>query len=208
MRGTKRETRRLAGGPLDRCAPGDLLWVRERLDYDHGAGVWRYAADGAEAYFESGSSLQAPAPDRWASGSCPSLFMPRALSRLTLIVEAIGRHDLQDLSAVSARAEGVRGVQLRDRAAGGMQTVYTAAALGQDDRGRSWLDAADTAPDPVAAFAALWDGLHRPGRRWADNPVVTAIRFRVVRGPVARAEAELAGDVVAMPDDSWSGGDG
>jgi hypothetical protein len=103
--GTKTQTRRLVSPqPDDRGtwtgrrpfgAPGDRLWIREMWRHDHATGRIVYAADLDDA--------QRTARRPWR----PSLFMPRAASRIMLEVQSIHMERLQSISEADARAEGV-----------------------------------------------------------------------------------------------------
>jgi hypothetical protein len=48
--------------------------------------------------------------------------------------------------------------------------------------------------DPRRAFQAYWDMLHAPGDRWADDPEVVTIGFRVERGVTAIPPRNGEGD--------------
>lgn len=87
-------------------SPGDRLWVRETwkvrgLLWNHcAADVAKYASAKAIIY-------RADEPDRlphvrWR----PSIFMPRALSRLTLEITEVRVERLQDISEADKAAEG------------------------------------------------------------------------------------------------------
>jgi len=74
-------------------APGDLLWVRE---------TW-CAVDGCTAY-RADDWIDAPSDDeKWH----PSIFMPRAISRITLAITSVRVERVQDISEASAMDEGV-----------------------------------------------------------------------------------------------------
>jgi hypothetical protein len=90
----------------------------------------------------------------------PSIFMPRAASRITLEVEHVRLQPVQDISARDLDAEGVSCPE-HDFAAG----FCVGPCFSK-----------------LKAFAALWDSIHSrsQGRQWADNPLVWAISFRVV----------------------------
>ena len=99
-------------------------------------------------------------------------FMPRALSRTTLLVTDVRVQRLQDCSEADAIAEGVERID--------------------DPRGTAWKSYetyADGTPHPHAvvpnrsaltSYAELWSSLHTTeGERWADNPWVVAVSFEV-----------------------------
>lgn len=161
--GFKDTTRRLATSPLARAERGDLIWVQEAIEIDQRATApgmlrIRYAADGPFDWRE------VPWPRRLArpsGGTRIPRFMPRELSRITLMVRRVEFQRLQDMSEGSARAEGV--TQETERS-----------------QGRFWWVPGNTDLHETAlgAFAELWDTLHADeGTRWAENPEVVAITF-------------------------------
>jgi hypothetical protein len=104
LSGAKTQTRRVHQPPwaapdsleeaLLQCRhgqPGDLLWVRETFAADRTS--WYYRADG-----------EIPGLT-WT----PSIFMPRAASRLTLRLTEVRVERVQDISQADAVAEGTQG---------------------------------------------------------------------------------------------------
>jgi hypothetical protein len=92
--------------------PGDRLWVREtfitgyELDDDEvrvgDERVW-YRADGEiDSWLDENGYMSDP---KWR----PSIFMPRALSRITLEITAVRVERLQDISEMECIAEGCDG---------------------------------------------------------------------------------------------------
>jgi hypothetical protein len=117
------------GKPCPYGVPGDRIWVREawRVGKPHdatrprdmlpplvgrGQGVTvLYEAGGARSVGPAGREEpvypdDAPMPE-WAGKLRPSMFMPRAFSRITLEVTNVRVERLQDISEDDARAEGV-----------------------------------------------------------------------------------------------------
>lgn len=89
---------------------GDVLWVRETLreaqgDTDKG---WIYAADGKPVMV---AEEDATAMITWAHHKqqdyCPSIFMPRWASRITLEVMEVRCDRLHDITEADALAEGM-----------------------------------------------------------------------------------------------------
>lgn len=160
--GRKTQTRRLATSPLARAQIGERLWVRECHAYvgttDPGYLIYRATYDDccARHGFDA-------VPDQSAVLWRPSLFMRRAASRLTLIVDNVRRQRLQSISAADAMAEGI---ERRPDALGGW---------------RDYQNRYDCALTARESFASLWDSLHdKPGERWQDNPELVALSFIVV----------------------------
>jgi hypothetical protein len=160
--------------------PGDQLWVREAFkqiasgEVKNGYGEVRYGvgyrADGATVWNSFATKIwdltgQPPSgPMQFADVPWkPGIHMPRRLSRLTLLVEAVRVERLQDISEEDAKAEGI--------------------ALFDD--GWHW----ERNPDPPwarligrtpqLAFAGLWDEVHGDGA-WSANSWVSVVVFRPV----------------------------
>ena len=114
-------------------APGDQLWVRE---------TW--AEDGIGYTYRATNETW---PHHWA----PSIFMPRAASRIQLEIVDVRVERVQDITTADACAEGVPGC--RDD----LSNVHA-----------------------VEFFKALWDQINgaRPGYSWANNPWVWCLTFK------------------------------
>lgn len=155
LAGRKTQTRRVMKGDaalLDailpdyaaRCRygqPGDRLWVRETLR--------RWGSQWVA--YDAGNT---PTTDpnvlwRWRGDRCPSIHMPRALSRITLEITAVRVERLQDISEADAESEGV-----------------------------DYIPAAPARTSHRAAFAGLWDGINGKTYPWASNPWVWVVEFK------------------------------
>lgn len=138
-------------------APGDRLWVREKLIRPNGS-LWLYDADNQPVMVAKADET---AMLVWAHHKeqdyCTSMFMPRWASRLTLEITAIRVERLQEISGDDVLAEGV------DLVWGNRQTLGT-------DEGRA----------RALLYGQLWDEINgkRPGCAWADNPWVWCVTFR------------------------------
>ena len=178
--GRKTMTRRLAWlppregriterpSPWQMVEPGDRLYVRESLcatwkSYFHDEPAKKptlmafYKADGAEVFNAMDEIHQ---PWRWERNSLPSIHMPRALSRLTLVVTGTKIEPLQRISEVDAKAEGCE--------------LFVP--------GHGWI------LNARAGFEDTWTTLH--GREsWDANPLVVAITSKVVRQNIDRIAA-------------------
>jgi hypothetical protein len=175
LAGRKTQTRRIIKPGQDSCGdiilpedprlpcpygkPGDQLWVRETFRifdsskecscYDdcqcsrhHGKPVYR--ADGD------------PGGNKWK----PSIFMPRAASRITLEITGIRVERLQEISRADAFCEGV-------------STFFAGEALAYGIEPKTRDDGEST---PQRAYAAFWQSINGPAS-WAANPFVWVIEF-------------------------------
>lgn len=144
IRGHKTQTRRIINlnaynvHPAD-CAygqRGDRLWVRETFAFaSHNYAVPVYRADFNE---------REGTPYRWK----PSIYMPRAVSRITLEIIKIGVERLQSISENDARAEGTPDFRTPEN------------DLAMKD-----------------CFRSLWESINGKGS-WRKNPWVWVVRFK------------------------------
>jgi hypothetical protein len=167
---------------------GDRLWVKEtfvafgrwetRFNAKKARDEWHFI----DMTIESGFAyrFQGADPDaRRLTGALltwhtrPSIFMPRAASRITLEVTGVRVERLQRISANDARAEGIE-----------FCDAYIAG-----DRCRAWRaydtdngwfpEGADSAP--IFSFHSLWDSLNAArGYGWDANPWGWVIEFKRV----------------------------
>lgn len=139
------------------CAPGDLLWVKEQtIKVEDGGWI-------GPVYTESDVGRQAL---EWGYGEPddpdhipphaikrrPSLFMTRAMSRITLKVTGVRVERLQGISIADAMAEGV---------------VETNANLRGLEPCMEWR----------YAYEDLWRQINGPDS-WDANPFVWVVEFR------------------------------
>jgi hypothetical protein len=158
--GSKTQTRRVvsekinirAGMPepewqsLLACCPhgqvGDQLWVRETFcdatDGLHGRVLYRATGDTA---------------CKWK----PSIFMPRAASRITLEITSVRVERLQDISETDALEEGI--------------------VSAGDGNGFQLADTTHYSNDQRESYASLWESLNGEGS-WDLNPWVWVIEFK------------------------------
>jgi hypothetical protein len=120
-------------------APGDHLFVREMHTIVNGGCFYRADGPWPPAY---------GAEPKWK----PSIFMPRRLSRITLVVESVRVERVQAISEDDAKAEGVE--------------TLTAFEC----------DVADGS-DARARFGGLWRKING-AESWDANPFVWVIGFR------------------------------
>ncbi len=174
LAGTKTQTRRIVSPQPDRAVdgipwtaapgarsygvPSDRLWVRETFALedcgeDGERVIWR--ADRAARWDVDVTAppFYLPSAFEPLGGWRPSIFMPRAASRIDLEIEAVRIERLQDITENDARAEGV--------------TVCTHVDLHAHTFARS--------------FACLWDTINGKRAPWASTPWVWVITFKRVR---------------------------
>ena len=141
---------------------GDHLWVREtwaRLTGNGHRFVYRADGEDPRTGWDDVPSERRP-PMVWTS----PIFLPRAVSRLTLEVVDIRVERLHRIAEEDAIAEGI------ERSEAG--TFYV-----RDDDG----ELAEFA-SARTAFEFGWDGLHAKRGGWAANPWVWRIAFKRVGG--------------------------
>lgn len=181
--------------PWHRVKAGDRIWVRETwrvskrwdatkpvdLDWHRGL-TTAFAAGGSRAKCTRTSGVfgyenddlypdpASPLPP-WFGKLRPAIHLPRALSRLTLIVTGTKIERLQDISEDDAIAEGV------DR----------------HNHSTKWPDGDPGYIHDVARrnFCQLWRTINGP-ESWARNPWVVAVAFRVVKANIDAPEALAA----------------
>lgn len=149
---------------LHRCPYGDRLWVRETcyVCIDNNDSV-HYAADGP-----------APTTGCRTYRKRPSIFMPRADSRITVDITNIRVEHLQDITDADARAEGLMALS-KDGALTKYGIPDRDGLPGNDNDGWHWKD---WETSPVAAFRKLWDGINsKRGFSWDFNPWVWVVEF-------------------------------
>jgi hypothetical protein len=123
---------------------GDELWVRETFcdatDGLHGRVLYRATGDTA---------------CKWK----PSIFMPRAASRITLEITNVRVERLHDIRAANALAEGI---------------------IQAGDGGYHLADTTHYSDHPIVSYASLWESINGAGS-WGLNPWVWVIEFKKVK---------------------------
>lgn len=134
--------------------PGDRAWVRETFAKDvpgcEFQGGYSYRADHLDP---KGDGPDAPL--KWT----PSIYMPRAASRVDLDVKAVRIESLTAISAEDAIAEGIER---------------------HDDDGVTYCGPFGSGHcDPRVEFARLWNSINgkRPGCEWVSDPWVWVNTF-------------------------------
>lgn len=154
--------------PLPRFQCGDRLWVRE---------AWRIETTAYDCFppreIPAGQPILYGADAEWTLNkstgrSRPSMFMPRWVSRLTLIVSDVRVERLQDISEADAIAEGM--------------TQETADAVMDVDELGVYASTEILCPHARGRilFQSIWENINGPGS-WEANPWVAAYTFEVKR---------------------------
>lgn len=141
-------------------APGDRLYVREAAQQVGEGYLTIYRADYlacVPAHFEGVPTLE-ELKTPWR----PSIHMPRAWSRMWLLVTDVRVQRVAEISASDCYAEGI------ERPAGPFLGSYKCAI----DNARN-------------GFRTLWNSLHaKPGETWEDNPWIVAVSFECRRSNI------------------------
>lgn len=172
---------------IKRCpygAPGDRLWVRETFvlesnrdsdlpsnyppPFRDGRPIeWHNSSAYGEYWLQPHYRATDPVPklhyglDEPGCKWRPSIFMPRALSRITLEITGVRVERVQDITEEDAIAEGVQVTPGHlSRPIGSMEppTPYTHRQ----------------------AYAALWDSINAERAPWSSNPWVWVVEFKRV----------------------------
>lgn len=185
LAGRKTQTRRLATSPLANVEVGDRLWAREswwvatRYSYgttpggsdlpppplaQRGGDPVHYAADGDPPNCVNRHHGPEGLRGGWFAAPDPYAVWHRKPSI----------HMPRWASRLTLVVEALRFERLQEISAA------DAEAEGTERGSMSW----------IGAYHALWDSLHNcEGERWADDPAVVALTFRVERGNIDRIAA-------------------
>jgi hypothetical protein len=133
---------------------GDRLWVREMSLPKASGTIYRADYDSKEA-----ASVGA-----FYGGWKPSIFMPRAASRITLEITAVRVERLQDISEADAKAEGIILAGSR---------FDTPHIHNEEEYQRALQFGA------IEIYKSLWESINSPGS-WAKNPWVWVVEFKKI----------------------------
>lgn len=140
---------------------GDRLWVKETFAYSVGESVPDGGKVEMRAYrSDFGDDATCPV-GKWK----PSIFMHRALSRVTLEITDVRVERLQDISEADAFAEGI------DEEGEAYSKAEHFQLGGSNIRGGT---------PAVFAYADLWESINGEGS-WAANPYVWVLTFRRIQ---------------------------
>lgn len=144
----------------------DRLWVRETFAEVGSIGKpidwfeYQYRADFRDGIWNGDHSM---CFDRWK----PSIFMPRAASRITLEIESIHVERLQDINEADAIAEGVSEVGIGMH----MYKMYT-------DYTKLW-EMGGYCLSAAVSYQSLWESINGI-ESWDVNPWVWVITFKKI----------------------------
>lgn len=166
---------------------GDRLWVRETFaEMCHQADPFCWCESEWERaeyhYIEYKADTGCPYPGGWSKDDDdegrpvwkPSVFMPRAASRILLEVTGVRVERVQDISEGDAKAEGVQKNWIGDDCPPEYDDEYLdyRATSKGDYEGFPCYSARDS-------FMTLWDTINEArGYGWDTNPFVWVIEFR------------------------------
>lgn len=158
LQGRKTQTRRLAARRAQNVEIGDVLWVREKLQwFGSSRGYTTQYAATLTAVPHRG--LVPGTPDgrafwKWKQKAIPAIHCPRWASRITLRVTDVRRQRLHEITEKDAMDEGVEPIVVpSDRP---LATPYR------------------------SGFCKLWRTLHGEAA-WLYNPEVVALTFDMKR---------------------------
>lgn len=161
------------------CYIGDLIYVRETFEVQPPKPFYwvQYKAGGDNPVIQDDEEVDSKTLatiDKWAnhlpSGWCPSIHMPRKLSRLTLKITGVHIEPVQNITDEDAVCEG-------------MPTAEEAQQMAID-AGMSWYQ------KPQIWFKQLWEKLYE---NWEENPYVWVIEFEVIHQNVDKYLIENKG---------------
>jgi len=146
--------------------PGDEIWVRETFRFSTKDDCACYepcsCKVGVPIYRATCGFEREDGDPPWK----PSIFMPRAASRLTLKLTSVRVERLQDISEEDAIAEGIKSEWCNDQGETPGRTLYfsyaTAPGVGHSTA--------------KAAFRELWESINGSGS-WNFNPWVWVLAF-------------------------------
>lgn len=132
--------------------PGDRLWVKET-----------FAKTGAGILYKADKNMGFTA-EKWT----PSIFMPRAASRILLEIVSVNVERLQDISDENAVNEGIENI-----------TPTLDDATWKNYNTNKWEHVVRHFTDPKLSFQSLWQSIH--GQKSLEaNPWVWVIEFKVI----------------------------
>lgn len=153
----RKDSERLYSPPCPYGYPGDRLWVKETHLRNGDDVMYR---DDPDYELCEPAKGEKPGGINWRKVS--SLFMPRALSRITLEITDVKVQRVEEISEQDALAEGIVSEQCSDG------RVYK--SRGADD----WH------PTGREAFLALFYDINKRAKR-GENPWVWALTFKVIK---------------------------
>jgi hypothetical protein len=169
LAGIKTQTRRKS----TRVKVGQTIWVKETyaIDIPGCPGGISYKADHCNPKGDGNVLI------KWKS----PLYMPRAASRIQLLVTGFRAEHLHDITEANAIAEGLNFVSRTGRDFGGFYGIADNKfnKPGIKHLGWAW---EKWEPCPITAYRKLWDSINGkdPEYCWDSNPLINVINFEVL----------------------------
>jgi hypothetical protein len=171
--------------------PGDVLYVKETHQrYGHwlkngltntGRQAWKFKAHHSKKMLYFGDFEPSPkSKELLGFWTRPSIFMPRAASRIAIEIFALRFERLQDISAEECRREGVQ-LLLCDG-----ELLIDDQKFSPDRYAPRGLHPRDWSREECWRwhFAAMWDSINEAsGFGWDRNPWVWVRTFGILRAP-------------------------
>lgn len=150
--------------------PGDRLWVRE---------TFASSAHGptAAVLYRADNHVRPGLGDFDGEPWRPSIFMPRAASRINLEIIGVRVERLQDCSEADAIAEGISVWSDNERHGKKWHCPPHIQRFGEGDNVEDVAYEGRAVKDPREAYRGVWSAINGPGS-WEANPWVWAIEFR------------------------------
>jgi hypothetical protein len=131
--------------------PGDRLWVRE---------TWQGTPDCISYRATDPRQVIEFNYDRW----CPSIFMPRWASRITLEITNVRVEKLREITEEDAIREGIPSVYEN----------YSNAVQLWSEKHKKYF----TGENHISVFQQIWNSINGKKHPWDANPWVWVISFR------------------------------
>ena len=158
---------------------GTMLWVKET--FMHEEATYCEEASVSIPAIPANTIYRADIPNSEAGeGWCPSIFMPRKLSRITLEITDIHVERLKDISEEDAIAEGIISHTFEGSVPGDYWKNYQ-FKTSNPKRGVVLSDVEHRIlaywKSPINSYKSLWESINGEGS-WDANPWIWAISFR------------------------------
>jgi hypothetical protein len=181
LEGRKTQTRRIIKGDVWKEGSG-LFWTGDKFTYElsapNGTDVCPFGRAGDELYvketFKPNPYVSCEyiyratekEPDRYPGPWKPSIFMPRAASRITLVIQSVRVERLQDISEEDTIAEGI------EKSSKFPTHWHCYSKQMVPENGGEYV----AFQNPINSYKSLWESINGPGS-WNLNPYVWVLEF-------------------------------